>query len=117
MFEVTRFARFFCLAALSTTPVIFEPGVSDREARALLYLPLVNGNGGSIIDYHVTSFADQVDVFFEIVFVTVFHPIELERFDNGVAGKLVERRIHGREAQTLFFPFCLLIDKARTGMQ
>jgi len=34
-----------------------------------------------------------------------------------VAGKLIERRIDGREAQTLFFPFCFLIDKARAGMQ
>ena len=79
----------FLPKALSTIPVILQPGVSDREAGFLHHLPPVNANWDLVIQYPLTSLADQIDVLFKVSVVAVFHLIKLKRFDDAMARKLV----------------------------
>ena len=76
----------FFFAALPAQTVILQPGVSDREAGFLHYPLGVNGDGNVVIQYLLTSFANEINVLFKVSVVAVFHLIKLKRFDDAVAG-------------------------------
>ncbi len=107
----------FLPKALSTIPVILQPGVSDRETGFLRYPSLVNSIGDLIIQYLFTLLADQIDMLFKIPFVAVLNLVKLQRLDDAVPGKFAKGRINCGQTQASFLLLCLLIHEARTWMK